>query len=118
MFSIYHALEELDQKREVGVRLPLSKKGSGRSTHMNIGTMRAGDWPAMVTGNAVIGCRIGYAPRGKKDDNKPTPSQAVSDDVELIGRASGNDAASHRISKWWGLAPDQKLATFTKLTNL
>jgi len=147
MFVIYQALEELDKKRGVEIRFPLFEKGSGRSTHINIGTMRAGDWPSTVAGNAVIECRIGYVPGEKMDDIKAVIEQTihkavqndpwlrenppkvewfgwqtdpwyqdpdhpfirtflksagdiVSEGVEVIGRASGNDA---RFSQYFDM---------------
>ncbi len=77
MYAIYQALEELDQKRGVEIRFPLFAKGSGRATHLNIGTMRAGEWPSTVPGNAVIECRIGYVPGEKIADIKALIEQTV-----------------------------------------
>ncbi len=148
MFLIYQALEELDRERGAKIRFPLFEKGSGRSTHINIGTMSAGDWPSTVPGNAAIECRIGYVPGEKMADiksmvrkviqraaqndlwlreNPPkvewfgwqtepwyqdpghpfiqtlqkSAGDIVSQNVEIIGRASGNDA---RFSQFFGMA--------------
>jgi acetylornithine deacetylase len=148
MYAIYRALEELDQKRGVEISFPLFAKGSGRATHLNIGTMRAGEWPSTVPGDAVIECRIGYVPGETIQDIKAlierTVQQAaagdawlrenppkvewfgwqaepwyqdpehpfvqmflksaadiVSRNVEIIGRASGNDA---RFSQYFNMA--------------
>jgi acetylornithine deacetylase len=62
MYRIYHALEELDRIRGKRIHFPLYEKGSGRSCHLNIGKLTAGEWPSMVAGNAVLECRIGYVP--------------------------------------------------------
>lgn len=70
MYPIYHALIELDEKRGREVHFPLFEKGSGRSCHINIGTMKAGDWPSNVAGSAEIECRIGFVPGEKMDDIK------------------------------------------------
>ena len=77
MFPIYHALEQLNQKRGAEIHFPLFEKGSGRSTHLNIGTIKAGDWPSTVAGNAVIEGRIGYVPGEKAGDIKALIEQTV-----------------------------------------
>jgi acetylornithine deacetylase len=70
MYLIYKALIELDERRGQEVHFPLFEKGSGRSCHINIGTMRAGDWPSNVAGSAEMECRIGFIPGEKMDDIK------------------------------------------------
>lgn len=70
MYPIYEALVALDEKRGREVHFPLFEKGSGRSCHINIGTMKAGDWPSTVAGKAEVECRIGFVPGEKMDDIK------------------------------------------------
>ncbi|OGP96749.1 MAG: hypothetical protein A2157_04525 [Deltaproteobacteria bacterium RBG_16_47_11] len=70
MYLIYQALIDLDERRGKEIRYPLFEKGSGRSCHINIGTMRAGDWPSNVAGCAEIECRIGFVPGEKAEDIK------------------------------------------------
>ena len=77
MYFVYQALEELDQIRGTEIRFPLYEKGSGRSCHLNIGTMKAGDWPSTVAGSAVIECRIGYVPGEKMADIKKMVEAAI-----------------------------------------
>ena len=62
MYLIYQALIDLDEKRGREVHFPLYEKGSGRSCHLSIGTMKAGDWPSNVAGSAEMECRVGYVP--------------------------------------------------------
>jgi acetylornithine deacetylase len=62
MVPIYQALEGLDRIRGKEVHFPLYEKGSGRSCHLNVGTIRAGDWPSTVPGSATLECRIGFIP--------------------------------------------------------
>ena len=69
-YPIYQALVGLDEKRGREVRFPLFEKGSGRSCHINIGTMKAGDWPSNVAGSAEMECRIGFVPGEEMDDIK------------------------------------------------
>lgn len=70
MYPLYQAMIELDEKRGREIRFPLYEKGSGRSCHLSIGTLRAGDWPSTVAGNAEMECRIGYIPGEKMVDIK------------------------------------------------
>jgi len=70
MYPIYQALVELDEKRAREIHYPLFEKGSGRSCHINIGTMKAGDWPSTVAGSAEMECRIGFVPGEKMDEIK------------------------------------------------
>jgi acetylornithine deacetylase len=65
LYPIYNTLIDLDEKRAKDIDFPLFEKGSGRSCHLNIGTMKAGDWVSTVAGSAEIECRIGYVPGEK-----------------------------------------------------
>jgi acetylornithine deacetylase len=79
IYPIYQALVELDEKRGREVRFPLFEKGSGRSCHINIGTMKAGDWPSNVAGSAEMECRIGFIPGEKMSDIKRMIENTVRD---------------------------------------
>ncbi len=68
MMKIYQSLIELDESRAARVRFPLFEKGSGRSCHLNIGTMKAGDWPSTVAGFAEMECRISFVPGETRED--------------------------------------------------
>ena len=77
MMPIYQALADLDEKRGREVHFPLFEKGSGRSCHLNIGTMKAGDWPSTVAGGAEIECRIGFIPGEKMADIQQLVEETV-----------------------------------------
>lgn len=77
MYLIYQALIDLDEKRGREIRFPLYEKGSGRSCHLSIGTMKAGDWPSTVAGSAEMECRIGYIPGEKMVDIKKLVERTV-----------------------------------------
>lgn len=62
MYPIYHALVTLDEIRGRKIRFPLFEKGSGRSCHINMGTLKAGDWASTVAGFAEMECRISFIP--------------------------------------------------------
>ena len=68
MFPLYQALVDLDEKRGREIHFPLYEKGSGRSCHLSIGTMKAGDWPSTVAGSAEIEGRVGFIPGEKMAD--------------------------------------------------
>jgi len=62
LLPVYTALEALDEHR-ANQRAPLFEKGSyGRSCHLNLGVLRAGDWPSTVPGEAVLEGRLGFLP--------------------------------------------------------
>ncbi|MBU1452385.1 MAG: ArgE/DapE family deacylase [Proteobacteria bacterium] len=63
---IYQALADLDERRGREVRYELFEKGSGRSCHVTVGTMRSGDWPSTVPGDAVMECRVSFVPGESK----------------------------------------------------
>jgi acetylornithine deacetylase len=79
MYLIYDALRELDEKRGKEIRFPLYEKGSGRSCHLNVGTLKAGDWPSTVAGSAEMECRIGYIPGEKMVDIKKLVERTIHD---------------------------------------
>lgn len=62
MEPIYQALIDLDERRGREVKFPLYEKGSGRSCHLNIGTLMAGVWPSTVAGFAELEGRMGFVP--------------------------------------------------------
>jgi acetylornithine deacetylase len=82
MYLIYQALIDLDEKRAREIRFPLFEKGSGRSCHLSIGTLKAGDWPSNVAGSAEMECRIGYVPGEKMGDIKHLVERTVGETGE------------------------------------
>ncbi|MCB2226090.1 MAG: ArgE/DapE family deacylase [Desulfarculaceae bacterium] len=62
LIPIYQALEKLGEHRQATVHYELFERGSGRSCHLSVGTVRAGDWPSTVAGEAVMECRISFPP--------------------------------------------------------
>jgi acetylornithine deacetylase len=82
MYKIYHALAALDEKRGAEVKFDLFEKGSGRSTHLNIGTMKAGDWASTVAGAAEIECRISFIPGETMEGIKALVEKTIFDAVK------------------------------------
>ena len=77
---VVEALAALDRQRgeahhmELFERLPGT---AGRSVHLNLGTLRAGDWPSTVPGEAVIEGRISYLPGEKEEAVRAEVEAAV-----------------------------------------
>jgi acetylornithine deacetylase len=79
IYPIYQAVIALDEKRGREIHFPLFEKGSGRSCHINVGTLKAGDWPSTVAGSAEMECRIGFIPGEKMSDIKQMIEDLVRD---------------------------------------
>jgi len=65
MMLVIAELEKLHKERQSRIRYPRVEsdpKMRGRSTTINIGVIRAGDWPSTVPGFCDIECRIGFPP--------------------------------------------------------
>lgn len=77
MLKIYQALEQLDMRRAATVKFPLYDKVEGRSCHLNIGTLKSGDWPSTVAGFAEMECRISYIPGESMAEIKRTVEDVV-----------------------------------------
>lgn len=146
MYKVYNALEELGNQRAKDVYFELFHKGSGQSVHLNLGTLRGGDWASNVAGEAVLEARIGFIPSETRaeikelvektvqeaikgdewlEQNPPeiewygwtteawnqdpedpyvqsfkkTAEDVLGQEVEIAGRASGNDA---RFTQYYG----------------
>jgi len=83
MIKVYEALVDLDLKRAAAVKFPLYHEVEGRSCHLNIGTLKAGDWVSTVAGFAELGCRISFIPGESMGEIKATVERLV----ENVARA-------------------------------
>ncbi|MFD1705206.1 ArgE/DapE family deacylase [Siminovitchia sediminis] len=77
MIKIYHALEKLSEKRAKEVYFELFHKGSGQSVHLNLGTLKGGDWASNVPGEAVLECRIGFIPSETRAEIKKLVEKTI-----------------------------------------
>ncbi len=63
---IYEALRELDAERKARIDYPpayrLEPRMRGHETNLNIGTIQAADWPAIIPGEVVMRGRLGWPP--------------------------------------------------------
>jgi len=82
MMKVYQALVDLDLHRAATVKFPLYHKVEGRSCHLNIGTLKAGDWVSTVAGFAEMACRISFIPGERMAEIKTTVEQVIEDVAE------------------------------------
>lgn len=73
ILKIYEALLSLDEFRVEKTRKLIGEENP-RPVHINIGTIRGGDWPSTVAGWAEMECRISF--------QYPEPMEAVKEEVE------------------------------------
>src|SRR5881398_2249892 len=74
ILPLYRAMVELDRERAVRWPDPFFGGLSDRAVNLNVGVLRAGDWPSTVAGRADMECRIAFIP--------PQPMEEVRCEVE------------------------------------
>ena len=79
MMKVYQALVDFDLQRAETKIFPLYQKVEGRSCHLNIGTLNAGDWVSTVAGFAEMACRISFIPGESMAETKQTVEQLIID---------------------------------------
>lgn len=79
MAKIYHALEDLNARRQAMVKFPLFQRMGTPACHLNVGTLKAGDWPSTVAGFAEMECRISFIPGETREQIRKTIENAVSE---------------------------------------
>jgi acetylornithine deacetylase len=79
MMKVYEAMVDLDLHRAAIVVYPLYHNVEGRSCHLNIGTLKAGDWPSTVAGFAEMECRISFIPGESMAEIKSTVERVIKD---------------------------------------
>lgn len=82
MMKIYQAMVDLDAHRAATVKFPLYHKIEGRSCHLNIGTLKAGDWPSTVAGFAEMECRISFIPDESIAEIKATVESVIQETAQ------------------------------------
>ncbi len=77
MAKVYDAMVALDLHRAATIEFPLYHQVEGRSCHLNIGTLKAGDWPSTVAGFAEMECRISFIPGESQAETKITVERVI-----------------------------------------
>jgi acetylornithine deacetylase len=68
---IIQAIDTLNKSRQARISYSFVESDSsmrGKVTTINIGVIRAGDWPSTVPGSCLIECRIGWPPGESRED--------------------------------------------------
>ena len=71
------AMVDLDLRRAETKIFDLYHKVEGRSCHLNIGTLQAGDWVSTVAGFAEMACRISFIPGESMAETKQTVERII-----------------------------------------
>jgi len=80
MMLIVDEIETLHRERQSRISYPTAESDpsmKGRATTINIGVIRAGDWPSTVPGSCEIECRIGFPPGETREQVKSQVENAV-----------------------------------------
>ena len=62
ILPLYEAMVELDRERAARWPDPFFGGLSDRAVNLNVGVLRAGDWPSTVAGRAEMECRVAFIP--------------------------------------------------------
>jgi acetylornithine deacetylase len=71
MIPIMEAIQKLHETRQATISYSFAEsdpKMKGKATTINIGVIRAGDWPSTVPGSCAIDCRIGFPPGESREE--------------------------------------------------
>ncbi|MFW9968006.1 MAG: ArgE/DapE family deacylase [Candidatus Thorarchaeota archaeon] len=71
MIPIMEAIQKLHETRQATISYGFAEsdpKMKGKATTINIGVIRAGDWPSTVPGSCIIECRIGFPPGESREE--------------------------------------------------
>ncbi|NQU03313.1 MAG: ArgE/DapE family deacylase [Syntrophaceae bacterium] len=102
MLKIYQALEVLDAQRAAELKFPLYEKVDGRSCHLNIGILKAGDWPSTVAGFAEMESRISFIP----GENMTKVKQIVEDVIHVTAQNDPWLQDHPPVVEWFGWQTD------------
>ncbi|CAB1056525.1 Acetylornithine deacetylase (EC [Olavius sp. associated proteobacterium Delta 1] len=98
MMKVYEAMVDLDLRRAATVKFPLYHKVEGRSCHLNIGTLQAGDWVSTVAGFAEMACRISFIPQESMVETKNTVERVI----EEVARTDDWLKDHPPVVEWFG----------------
>ena len=79
--AVYRALDELDRERKARTDYEPAYRNhpemAGHETNLNVGVVRAGDWPSTVPSETVMECRIGWPPGESREAVRRQVEEAV-----------------------------------------
>ncbi len=71
------ALKKLDKKRKAEVLYPLFEGEADYACDLNVGVLKAGDWPSSVAGWAEMDCRVSFTPDEKMEVTKKLIEETI-----------------------------------------
>ncbi|WP_418282041.1 ArgE/DapE family deacylase [Halorubrum sp. DTA98] len=77
LLPIYHALEELHDKRKTTVHDDLFEEWHEHTVSLNLGTIRGGEWISSVPDEATLQARISHAPAETREEIHDAVEAAV-----------------------------------------
>lgn len=121
MYPIYNALEKLNEWRAENVKFELYEQGSGQAVHLNLGTLKGGDWVSTVPGEAILECRIGFIPGETREEIKEliykTIDEAVQGDEWFIENPPEVEWFGWAADPWYQDPEDPLVKTFIETTE-
>ncbi len=76
-FWVWDALKQLSRRRRAEVRYPLFEGESDYACDLNVGVLRAGDWPSAVPGWAEMDCRLSFTPDERMEEIKELVERTI-----------------------------------------
>jgi acetylornithine deacetylase len=118
-YRVIESLVALDAERKARISYdPIVNRdpaAEGHATNLNVGTIRAGEWPSTVPSEATVECRIGWPP----GETRPEVREQV---LDAIGEAVDDDEwlSEHPPEvEWFGWNADpHELDTEAEITRL
>ena len=83
ILPLYEAMVELDRERAARWPDPFFGGLSDRAVNLNVGVLRAGDWPSTVAGRAEMECRVAFIP----PQTMPEVRREVEDRIAIAAQA-------------------------------
>ncbi|MHA2208374.1 MAG: M20/M25/M40 family metallo-hydrolase, partial [Candidatus Thorarchaeota archaeon] len=81
MMPIIDSIQRLHEDRQAKISYSYAESDprmKGRATTINIGVIKAGDWPSTVPGSCTIECRIGFPPGETREEVMKQVEDAIS----------------------------------------
>jgi acetylornithine deacetylase len=102
MMLVVNALSDLNKKRQSRTSFSIVEKADpkmkGHVTTINIGTVKAGDWPSTVPAKAILECRIGWPPGETREEVQ----KQVNETVAQLAQSDEWFVDNPPIVEWFG----------------
>ncbi|WP_254536056.1 ArgE/DapE family deacylase [Halomarina litorea] len=100
--EVYRALDDLDRERKARIDYEPAYRATpgleGNVTNINLGTIRAGDWPSTVPAEAVVEGRVGWPPGESREEVR----EQVEGAVDAVATDDGWLADNPPRVEWFG----------------